>query len=165
MSESNWNVKGPDWLIKDTTNHFPTQIEIVKSLLEKEKYTHIIANSFGAYILMHCALRNNISIKSKILLLSPVLGQVSGVSSNGSMYFHMPPAYKRLEKAIKEDKFTFFNNSLQVITGENDKHNTKEQLELLEHSVIGANIELIKESGHSLPHKILQNRIKLFLES
>ena len=93
---------------------FPEQVDHVASDLREldGRGIPVVANSWGAYWVLHAHLQNQKSY-SKMLLISPILGAVRG---EGRMF--KPPLSKVMEQAI--DQGLFPNMDLTILVGAED---------------------------------------------
>ena len=77
--------------------------------------THLIANSYGAYLWLLSRIDAEPS-HTKVLLPSPVMGRVIGPEK---MLSSRPPRLRGLENAISEGRITL-PQQVRVLTGKND---------------------------------------------
>lgn len=117
---------------------------------------HIIANSYGAYLLLQ-SLIDHPPIPAKVLLLSPVLGRAM---DSGRMLFSRPPREKTLHEAIEEGRLGL-PAAISIITGrEDDICNWRLAKSVSEK--IGASIMILDGEGHMICPIKVSAQIALF---
>ena len=137
---------------------FHEQVSAVRDFCTIEQ-SNIIANSFGAYLLLQ-SLIGQPSLTSRVLLLSPVLGRVT---SEARMLISIPPGEKALKSAIAEGRIAL-PRYLEILTGEEDDicdaslaRSTAEKL--------GAKIQVLEQEGHLITPSKVSAAVNEFLMS
>ena len=122
---------------------FPEQVDHVASDLREldGRGIPVVANSWGAYWVLHAHLQNQKSY-SKMLLISPILGAVRG---EGRMF--KPPLSKVMEQAI--DKGLFPEMDLTILVGSDDWQSPNDRCEALCEAV-QASLIVADGKGHNL---------------
>lgn len=92
------------------------QIEAVRESLRGCNGGTVVANSFGAHLLLLALIEFEHDIQ-QIILLSPVLG---AALSKERMFFSRPPATKRLMQAVEERRLALPTNSSIYIGSEDE---------------------------------------------
>ena len=90
---------------------FPDQVLSVRDFCSDQN-SSIIANSYGAYLLLQ-ALIDQPPVDARMMLLSPVLGKAN---SKKRMLISRPPGEKALKLAILEGRIGLPNH-LEILTG------------------------------------------------
>ena len=110
---------------------------------------NIIANSFGAYLLLQ-SLIDQPPLTSRVMLLSPVLGRVT---SEERMLISNPPGEKTLKAALKEDRMGL-PSYLEILTGEDDDI-CDVSLARSTANRLGASLQVLEQEGHLItPNKV-----------
>lgn len=132
-----------------------TQVEQIRSAIERYDGSAFIANSFGAYLLLQ-ALVECPHPPKKVLLLSPVLGLAT---AKDRMYASKPPLTKRLQAAFENNTLTRPTNVSVIIGSEDAIYNEPQDFAL--NTYFGANtVEVIEGEGHMLKPET----VKAFLQ-
>ena len=137
---------------------FHQQVSAVRDFCAIEQ-SNIIANSFGAYLFLH-SLIDQPPLKSRILLLSPVLGRVT---SEERMLISIPPGEKTLKSAIAEDRIALPRH-LEILTGEEDDI-CDASLARSTADKLGAKIQVLEQEGHLITPSKVSDAISEFLMS
>ena len=118
---------------------------------------HIIANSYGAYLLLQ-SLIDQPPIPAKVLLLSPVLGRAMDPER---MLFSRPPREKTLHMAI-ENRRIGIPAELNIVTGNED--------EICDHKLathfaelLGARVSILEGEGHMIDPNLVSQTVNRFL--
>lgn len=129
---------------------FTQQVELLGDKLLSYQLNggkHLIANSFGAYLLLHAILKNPALGELKCLLLSPVLGQTQ-LGGLG----RIPPQALKLKTALSTQKLTLENCT--VATGTEDPVINWELMEWLT-AIPNVKLHKLEKEGHQInPEKI-----------
>ena len=124
---------------------FEAQLEVIRQdLIDSHWHENgrLVANSYGAYLLLH-ALINMEPYPGKMFLLSPILGAVQTKDS----YFR-PPSAKLLLNSF-DDKTFPMPRDLSCIVGDMDWQSVPDRCELLCNAV-GGSLEKIPIMGHGI---------------
>ena len=122
-----------------------------------DKNTLIIANLYGAYLLLQ-ALLNIRHINAQIILLSSDIGRVLTLNS---MFMSRPPGEFRINNAI-ETGSAFENKRISVHIGsEDDSANICE----ISRKLGIKYVNVVEESGHNLPINHIQQLVSNYLNS
>ena len=135
---------------------FPEQVDHVASDLGEldGRDTPVIANSWGAYWALHALLQNQKSY-SKILLISPILGAVSG---EGRMF--KPPLSKVMERAMDEGLFPEMD--LTVLVGSDDWQSPHDRSRKL-CNASGGRLVVADGKGHDLGREAVTDLLDTWL--
>lgn len=141
------------------THSFGDQVDAVRNLIFDHscKKTHLIANSYGCYVLLH-ALIGMPSLPAKVLMLSPLLGRVH-LRSEG--FSSRPPRLRALTQALTQHTIQK-PAYLSMVAGDQDP--ICEPVEL--HDVadlLGADhCELLPHQGHMIKHDVMDTVLTEF---
>ena len=122
-----------DTVCDDLTNHFWS------------KESHVIANSFGAYLFLHAQAQMEPYI-GKVILLSPIVGEFSNEDTR--MNF-IPPRADKLQQLAEEGSFPIPKNC-QVHVGSEDWQSNPANVEAFG-SMLGIPVTVVPNAGHMLP--------------
>jgi hypothetical protein len=127
------------------------QLEAIrKDLLDSHWHEdgQIVANSYGAYLLLH-TLVDMESYPGNIFLLSPILGAVQT-----QKFFFRPPRAKRLLQSFKEKTFPK-PRSLNCIVGKYDWQSVPDRcVDLCE--VVDGQLNIVPEGDHIIDPQLVQ---------
>jgi len=133
---------------------FEDQLQQLEEQLDDFEPTHVIANSFGAYLLMQ-ALMADEPKHYKVLLLSPILGK--GISTNRIV---RPPNASQLKACIESGEFPKPKH-LEIHIGEHDMP----ELALWANKHLKANkCDVIPNQGHKIDAPLVRWIIDEFLK-
>ena len=138
---------------------FRNQVELIIHDLRSHWFESIpiIANSFGAYLLLH-ALTELAPYPGKILILSPILGTIE---NEEKQMFLRPPQSTRIFEIAEKGMFPT-PKELSIHVGENDwQSDPKKCLSLSE--LIGGQVMVVPEAGHSLPQAYVSGLLDAWL--
>ena len=130
-----------DFLKADFTN----QVDAIQRLINEYSDHDIVANSYGAYLLLH-ALVDNSRTERNIKLMSPVLGK--GISKN-MMFSSRPPSVKRLMDSIEEKRLSL-SESTYIYIGEKDSGYCPELTQIYADYIGEDHVFVLQGEGHSL---------------
>ena len=130
-----------DFLKADFTN----QVDAIQRLINEYSDHDIVANSYGAYLLLH-ALVDNIPTERNIKLMSPVLGK--GISKS-MMFSSRPPSVKRLMDSVKEKRLSL-SESTFIYIGEQDSGYCPELTQIYADYIGEDHVFILQGEGHSL---------------
>lgn len=121
--------------------------------------SHIIAVSYGAYLLLH-SLAEMEPCPCKLLLLSPIIG---GARDMESMRFFSPPREKKLMQMVLDEPPTFpACTQLEIHVGEHDWQSQPERCKIFANSVKGK-YSVLSDTGHSLGIKYVSDVLENWL--
>ncbi len=126
---------------------FDVQVETVAQDLQASFWrddAHVIANSYGAYLLLH-ALSSLDSFPGKILLLSPIVGEFSNDTIR--MGF-IPPYVKRLHQLASQGKYPTLKHC-EIHVGSEDWQSIPDNVTALA-LLVNAQVTVVKDEGHTL---------------
>lgn len=133
-----------DFLILDHVE----QMTVVAEILKQYSDQTIIANSYGAYLVLCVLVQSELELNN-VFLHSPVTGSATLKGT----YFR-PAGAKAVEAAIANCKFTGSIRNLLVVVGEDDAQCDPERCRLVAASFEGR-ASTIPNQGHRLPPKTL----------
>ena len=118
---------------------------------------HIIANSYGAYLLLQ-SLIDQPPIPAKVLLLSPVLGRAIDPDR---MLLSRPPRERTLREAIEAQRLGL-PLSLSIVTGREDEIC---DWKLATHfaDALGINISVLDDEGHMISPTAVSAAVRDFI--
>ena len=119
----------------------------------------IIANSFGAYLLLH-ALSKLTPYMGKILLLSPIVGEFS--SEEIRMGF-IPPYAKRLGELASANQYPAPMNCSFHVGSEDWQSNPENVLKFA--ALLSLPVRVVPGAGHQLPKDYVSKLIENFLNA
>ena len=127
--------------------NFESQVEEIRATLLENEGFDVVANSYGAYLLLHALIGFEGKIAS-IKLLSPVLGK--GISKT-KMFSSRPPSVKTLMNSI-DDKTLNCPKKTFIYIGEEDMGFCPELTQVYSNYLGENNVFVLKGEGHNL-HK------------
>lgn len=134
---------------------FAHQLNEIDSCFQSSNPTHILANSYGAYLLLHSLLDSK-PLQANVLLLSPILGK--GISQNRLV---RPPMVNRLLDVFRSGCYPK-PSRLEIHIGENDMPELATEVAKL----TGADLlNIVQGQGHDLDHLAVRSIINDFLFS
>lgn len=144
---------------KFLSEEFETQLEVISELLSKAraKQSIIVANSYGAYLLLHAILANRIGL-SKLILISPILG----ATYSGNRFFK-PPFSRRLHALMGETANGLVGDTI-VTWGAEDDSVDQVGLQRLTSRCADTQIIKINEQKHNIDKRILAEALNLILD-
>ena len=132
------------------------QISVVAKF--SEAATHLIANSYGAYLWLLSRIDAAPS-DTRVLLLSPVLGRAVDPDK---MLASRPPRLRGLERAISECRLVLPQH-VRVVTGRDDDVCTY-QTAIAQCAKLGIeDLSIIEGEGHNMSHDLVSKTISDFL--
>lgn len=137
---------------------FQEQISIIQEKLDSndESKIKVIAVSYGAYLLLNSLIEKSYNIVS-ILLLSPVLGQVS-LKTGG----RIPINLSHFKRALQNNQIKLPIDT-KIVYGTDDFICTPGIVNFFSSFYDKLTINPIVNEGHNLPHDLVQKEIKNFL--
>jgi hypothetical protein len=139
---------------------FDVQVATVADDLQAKYWREdsiVIANSYGAYLLLH-ALSTLDVFPGKILLLSPIVGEFS--SDTIQMGF-IPPYANRLHKLASQGKYPV-PSCCEIHVGSEDWQSIPDNV-IAFASLINAQVTVIHGVGHSLPKEYVSSELDKWL--
>ena len=131
---------------------FEEQLEVIRQdLLESHWHEggQIVANSYGAYLLLHTLIDME-PYPGNIFLLSPILG-----AAQTQNFFFRPPRAKRLLQAFQERTFPV-PRRLSCIVGELDWQSVPARITRMA-GALNASSEIIRGGSHMLAPETVSN--------
>ncbi len=128
--------------------NFDVQVATVAADLQASFWRHdalVIANSYGAYLLLH-ALSSLDVFPGKLLLLSPIVGEFS--SETIRMGF-IPPYADRLHTLASQGKYPI-PRQCEIHVGSEDWQSIPDNVTAFA-ELVTAQVTVVDEAGHSLP--------------
>jgi len=126
---------------------FQNQLDLIADDLQThfwDEGAFVIANSFGAYLLLH-ALTQLPPYPGSILLLSPIVGAFSNEESQMSF---IPPRADKLMKLAQEGTFPTPMNCEAHVGAQDWQSNPKSVKNFF--SLLGAGVTVVPDAGHAL---------------
>jgi hypothetical protein len=117
----------------------------------------VIANSYGAYMLLH-ALCSLDAFPGKLLLLSPIVGEFS--SDTIRMGF-IPPYADRLHTLASQGKYPVPHHC-KIHVGSKDWQSNPDNVTAFA-SLVNAQVTLVEGAGHSLPKDYVSDLLDCWL--
>jgi len=117
----------------------------------------IVANSYGAYLLLH-ALAEMKPFAGKVMLLSPIVGEFSNEEIR--MGF-IPPYSKRLLDIATAGNFPPLEQC-EIHVGSEDWQSNPENVKQFA-TLLGLNVNEVKDAGHSLPKDYVSAQLDRWL--
>jgi len=132
------------------------QISVVAKF--SEPATHLIANSYGAYLWLLSRIDAAPS-DTRVLLLSPVMGRAIDPEK---MLSSRPPRLRGLERAITEGR-SILPQRVRVVTGREDDVCTY-QTAIAQCRKLGIeDLAIIEDEGHNMSHDLVSKTVTDFL--
>ena len=135
---------------------FPDQVQVVRTFCSDQN-SYIIANSYGAYLLLQ-SLIDQPPLGAKVMLLSPVLGRVN---SEKRMLISRPPGERTLKLAMIEGRLGLPKH-LQILTGSNDEI-CDASLAKETGNKLGAKTCVLENEGHMIAPSKVVSAVQAFL--
>jgi len=138
---------------------FYGQVSVVRQLLDEfdGENTKVIANSYGAYLLLH-ALIDAPSYQFRGLLLSPAIG---GVLNSNSLAYARQPSTNRFDEALIDRAFTK-PRYLALYIGDLDVGYDFARFSDLNESMELDLLEVIPGQGHMIDRDVVKTTLKTF---
>jgi hypothetical protein len=140
------------------THSLAHQIDLVRQHALSAGEGHLIATSYGAYLLM-LSLIDVPSAPDRVLLISPVLGTAIVPTQMSSF---RPPQANRLKLAIAGGRVVK-PSYLRIITGEDDPICCPNLARFVAKQMNVDQLDIISEAGHNLPKDTLDDMLQEFL--
>ena len=141
-----------DFLLQDLEN----QIDSVRRFVQLDG-ANIIANSYGAYLLLQTFV-DQPPLKIRVLLLSPVLGRAF---SKERMLFSRPPREATLRKAIAQRRLSM-PQYMTIVTGQEDEICDPERAREVARQ-LAIDVSVLEQEGHMISPCKVSNIIEEFL--
>ena len=132
------------------------QITVVAEFCEPA--THLIANSYGAYLWLLSRI-DGPPTDTRILLLSPVVGRAVDPEK---MLSSRPPRLKGLENAIDEERLVL-PKRVSVVTGKDDNVCDYQTAARLCAKLGIVDLSVIEGEGHDMSHEVVSKIVDAFL--
>ena len=148
LARRDFEVRGRETLGDFKKLDFDMQVETVAADLKRDFLgddSLVIANSYGAYLLLH-ALSSMEAFTGKILLLSPIVGEFS--SETISIGF-IPPYANRLNYLASTGKYPV-PRECEIHVGSEDWQSNPDNVTTFA-KLINAQMNVVRDAGHSLP--------------
>ena len=120
--------------------------------------THLIANSYGAYLWLLSRI-NTAPSDTRVLLLSPVMGRAMGPQQ---MLSSRPPRLRSLESAITDGRLVL-PQQVRVVTGRDDDVCTYHTAIAQCRKIGIEDLSIIEDEGHNMSHALVSKVITDFL--
>lgn len=140
---------------------FRDQISVVKQIIDEfdGEQTRVIANSYGAYLLLH-SLIDAPTYKMKCLLLSPAIG---GVMNSSSLSYARQPSTGRFNEALADGAFVK-PSYLSLCIGDRDVGYDSTRFEELHESIGFDQFKVVQGEGHMLNRSVVTEILKEFFK-
>jgi len=135
-----------DTVCDDLTNHFWS------------KESHVIANSFGAYLFLHSMAKLNKPYEGKVLLLSPIVGEFS---NEETLMNFIPPRSTYLYEVAERGEFPKLTNCEIHVGSEDWQSNPRNVTRFAE--LVGIDVHVVQDGGHMLPKDYVGNLLDRWL--
>jgi predicted alpha/beta hydrolase family esterase len=137
-----------DTVCDDLANHFWS------------KESHVIANSFGAYLLLHALAKLNKTYVAKVLLLSPIIGEFS---NEETLIHFIPPRSTHLFEVAQRGAFPKLTNSAIHVGSEDWQSNPSSVKRFGD--LVGIDVHVVQDGGHMLPKDYVGNLLDVWLHT
>lgn len=132
------------------------QVELIRQKIAQDPARLVIANSYGAYLVLHALAQIKDFIPENVLLLSPLLGVGR---EQGGFYMNIPPLLSRLEEAFHAG-VVMRPKTIKFLIGELDKQISVRQVGFLE-EYFGLNaVQVCSGEGHMMSTQRIQTTLK-----
>jgi len=148
LLDRGFEVAGRELVGEFRSLDFQNQLDLIAEDLQThfwDESAFVIANSFGAYLLLH-ALTQLPPYPGSILLLSPIVGAFSNEESQMSF---IPPRADKLLKLAQDATFPTPMNC-EAHVGAQDWQSNPESVKNF-FSLLGVDVTVVPEAGHALP--------------
>ena len=135
---------------------FDDQIHLIREKLNQTENIKVIAVSYGAYLFLNALIDKKYNIDS-VLLLSPVLGQVS-LKTGG----RIPINLSNFKRALQNNQIQLPSNC-KIVYGSEDMICTTGVVNYFNSFFKQLDINLVPNEGHDLPHELVQKEVNNFL--
>ena len=138
---------------------FLQQVAVVRNLIDEfdSSNTGVIANSYGAYLVLH-ALIDAPRYHSRIMLLSPAIG---GAMNQESMVYVRQPSTNRFEQALT-DKTITKPRHIELHIGAKDAGYDEEQLAKLDMVLGFDHFQVHANEEHNMDKQLVQKLVHAF---
>ena len=146
-------------LANDAELHRLSVDEQIKTVMEFcRPATHLIANSYGAYLWLLSRI-DAAPTDKRVLLLSPVMGRAIDPEK---MLSSRPPRLRGFESAIAESRL-ILPGQVRVVTGRDDDVCTY-QTAVAQCAKLGIeDLSIIEDEGHNMSHGLVSKTVNDFL--
>ena len=142
------NIQGRELAGEFRKLDFGQQVDCVVNDLQSEAWgdgARVIANSFGAYLILH-ALAQMPSFKGNVLLLSPIVGHFS---NDATQMGFVPPRAERLGEMASAGAFPV-PKQCEIHVGADDWQSNPANVKAFG-AMVGIAVTVVPNAGHSLP--------------
>ena len=136
------------------------QVEFIRQKMVEDTTRLVIANSYGAYLVLHALAQIEDFIPENVLLLSPLLGVGR---AQGGFYMNIPPLLKRLEEAFSVEA-VMRPTSIKFLIGELDKQISTDQVSFVDEYFGLGSVQVCPGEGHMLSPQAIQKVLYTFEE-
>ena len=134
---------------------FQAQIQDIRQVLNQCNGFDVVANSYGAYLLLHALIRFDHELAS-IKLLSPVLGK--GLSKD-KMFSSRPPSVKALMTSLEDGTLNCPEKTF-IYIGDQDAGYCPELTKIYSDYLGENHIFVLQSEGHNLDHITVREILK-----
>ena len=156
LLERGYDVTGRETVGEFKEVGFTRQVEIVANDLKElfwSEDTHVICNSFGAYIFLHAQALLGIPYIGQVVLLSPVMGEFAKDDDVRPMNF-IPPYAERLLELSTAGKFPL-PRCCEIHVGSDDWQSYPNAIAF--GKMVGMKVNVVEGAGHGLPKAYVGN--------
>lgn len=132
------------------------QVEFIRQKMAEDPTRLVIANSYGAYLVLHALAQIEGFTPENVLLLSPLLGVGR---SQGGFYMNIPPLLSRLEEAFKNSE-VMKPKTIKFLVGELDKQISTSQVSFLDKYFGLDTVQVYPGEGHILDAKSVREALR-----
>ena len=155
------DVTGRELVDDFRRSDFQDQIDTVANDLETHFWSedsHVIANSFGAYLLLHALAKLKKVYVGNALLLSPIVGEFS---NEETLMNFIPPRPTFLQELALNKRFpTPLNCEIHV--GSEDWQSNPKNVKTFA-DLVGIKVHVVQDGGHMLPKDYVGNLLDKWL--
>ena len=139
---------------------FLQQVAVVRNLIDEfdSSNTGVIANSYGAYLVLH-ALIDAPRYQSRIMLLSPALG---GSMNQESLVYVRQPSTNRFEQALADKEITK-PRYIELHIGAKDAGYDQEKFAKLDVALGFDQFQVHAKEEHNMDKRLVQKLVHQFL--
>jgi len=137
-----------DTVCDDLINHFWS------------KESHVIANSFGAYLFLHSMAKLNMTYEGKVLLLSPIVGEFS---NEETLMNFIPPRSTYLNEVAQRGEFPKLTKCEIHVGSEDWQSNPRNVSRFAE--LVGIDVQVVQDGGHMLPKDYVSKLLDRWLDN
>lgn len=127
-------------------------VDEIATNLSTTSYDLVVANSYGSYLLILTLIKHELHLENAIIF-SPILGRIMDEKLG---FYSRPPYSKSVKQAIEQAKLSVPEN-FTLVLGQHEPKNTLDTAKLLQKSPINANVNILPDCGHRLPHETVRH--------